>query len=247
MSIVLGILAGGCALFLLFLKGGSPAQILDGVSLLFVGCGTLGALLVICPFSSLARTISVIFGALRPVGREQELVEKTVELSKAARQGGIFALEGVEDGIRDNFLKKGISLILESADPATVRSILERESLLFYEKEKAAAELVDRLAAFCMGIGMVGTLADIAIMLARCRVGENLGPQISHALLPGVYGAAISYLLLYPFAARIKTCSDKKKERRGLAIEGVMAVQAGEPPTVVRERLEIYAAGEKRC
>lgn len=245
MSILLGVLVGGCALFLFIMKGGSPAAIFDAASFMFVVFGTFGAMLVISPLSSVVENVSAALRALRPSGRPAELIEKTVALSQAAHQGGVFALDGMEGDLKDGLLKKGVGLILESADPAAVRSILEKKSRFLCEKEKAAADLLEKLAAFCLGIGMVGTLVNIAIMLGQYRLGQNPAPSISHSLLPVVYAAAISYLLIYPFAARIRGCSDNKKIGREMAVEGIMAIQAGEPPSVVRERLEIYGSGKK--
>ncbi|MDR3645396.1 MAG: MotA/TolQ/ExbB proton channel family protein, partial [Clostridia bacterium] len=210
-----------------------------GALLLILG-GTVGSFLVICPFSAMRETLAVTMRTLRPVKKPHGLLKQIVELAYTARREGVLALEGGEQKLGDPTLKKGLELLLESADPATLRGILERDSAVMAEKERSAQELMERLAVFSPGIGMVGTLVEIAGMLGQFRAVQTLAPQIAHALLPVVYGAVFSYLLLFPLAARIKSNAARSRAVREMATEGVLAIQAGEPPRLVEERLEAF-------
>lgn len=240
MFLLAGVAISGYVLVLLILRGGNPSMLLDIHALILILGGTFGSLLVICPPASLISTLSVIVRTLRPTQKDEELLTQITELAQTARRGGILALEGREREIRDPGLKKGIMLLLESADPAAIRSILEKETECISNSEKSAQDLLERLAAFAPGIGMVGTLVEIVMMLDRFSGMQSLAPQIAHSLLPVVYGAVFSYLLLYPIASRVKTSAEKKRKTRQLCIEGVLAIQGGEPPHLVEERLKAF-------
>lgn len=240
MSFLLGLALSGFALVILAIRGGNTAMLLDPVALLLVLGGTFGSLLIITPLSSLLDKIIIIKHTLGPSDKPEKLLKEITIIAQIARKNGILALDSMEVEIKNSILKRGINLILDSADAIMVRSILEKESSYISEKEKSAQELIERLAVFAPGIGMVGTLVKIAIMLSVYKNAQTIAPQIAHSLLPVVYGAVLSYLLLFPFAARIKTGAEKKRALRELSIEGVLAIQAGEPPYLVEQRLEVY-------
>lgn len=208
-----------------------------GALALVVGC-TVASFFIICPFSALGETISVTFRTLRSTKSMRRLYEQVVGLATVARQKGILGLEGYESRIKNKILKKGLILLLESVDPETLRRILESDSARMSEKERSAQEIFERLAFFSPGIGMVGTLVRIVQMLNRFKNMQVIAPQIAHALLPMVYGAVMSYLLLFPIAARIKCNAARRKAARNFLIEGVLAIQAGEPPRLIEQRFE---------
>lgn len=238
MSFVFGLALGGLVIAVLAMRGGSLSLLLDPAALLLIIGGTAGSFLIICPFSAMLETISVTMKTIRPVKKAKGLLSQITQLAFTARRQGILALEDYVEGIKDPMLKKGLSLLLGSADPATLRGILERDSAAQSEKEKSAQELMERMAVFSPGIGMVGTLVEIVGMLGHYKGVGTLAPQIAHSLLPVVYGALFSYLLLFPLAARIRVNAARRRAVRELAIEGVLAIQAGEPPSFVQERLE---------
>lgn len=245
MSLILGIAVCAVAVGLMALRGGTPAMLFDQNALFLIIIGMIGATFIICPFSFLKDIFSVIIQTLKPVKKTDKLVSDILELTQTARREGILALEGREKNVENHILKKGLTLISGSADAATVRNILEKESSVVGEKEKAAQELFERLAVFSPGIGMVGTLIEIVQMLYRFKGPSDLAPGIAKALLPVVYGAVCSYLILFPLAARIKAGADRQRDVRELAIEGVLSIEAGEPPHLVEERLEAFMTGRR--
>lgn len=240
MSFLFGLVLSGFVFVVLALRGGNTAMLLDPVALILVFGGTLGSLLIITPISSLTYKIIIIKKTLGASEKPEKLLKEIMIIAQSARKKGLLSLESMESEIKNATLKKGINLILDSADAITIRSVLEKESSYISEKEKSAQELIERLAVFAPGIGMVGTLVQIVIMLGAYKNAETIAPQIAHSLLPVVYGAVLSYLLLFPLSARIKIGAEKKRAIRELSIEGVLAIQAGEPPFLVEQRLEVY-------
>ena len=56
-----------------------------------------------------------------------EIIQKIIDLSNVARKEGLLSLEEAAGDIDDDFLKKGILLIVDGTDPELVRAIMETE------------------------------------------------------------------------------------------------------------------------
>lgn len=245
MSFLLGIAVCAVAIALVALGGGNPVLLFDYRALLLVLCGTLASVFVTLPFSAVREELASILASLRRAADPHKLMQEILEFARIARRSGILSLEGKEKQVRDPILKKGLVLLADSADHETVRSILEKEADCISHREKSAQEYIERTAAFAPGIGMVGTLVEIVQMLYKYGGPSTLAPQIARSLLPVLYGAGLAYLLLLPFAARVRVGTERLRVMRELAIEGVVAIQAGEPIHIVEERLKVFLPPQK--
>jgi chemotaxis protein MotA len=240
MSFILGLLLSTVIIIFVALRGTDPAMLLNINALILVFGGTLASVFVICPFSHLKDQLKTLLLIFKPPPKEEELTEEIIELSRIARKEGVLSLEKYEKKIKDYILKRGLSLISYSADRDTVKGILEKESGHISRQEKSVQETLERLALFAPGIGMVGTLIQIAQIFFGFKTPQLLAPAIAQAILPVVYGAALTYFIIMPLTARLKAKAEKLKTLRELSAEGVLAIQAGEPPQIVRQRLEIF-------
>ena len=54
-------------------------------------------------------------------------IRHIIDLSNTARKEGLLALEEAANGIEDDFLKKGIMLVVDGTDPELVRGIMETD------------------------------------------------------------------------------------------------------------------------
>ena len=61
---------------------------------------------------------------------------KIIELSNVSRKEGLLALEEAAGSIDDEFLKKGIMLVVDGTDAELVRGILETDMLSMEERHK---------------------------------------------------------------------------------------------------------------
>ena len=58
---------------------------------------------------------------------EGEIIKNIIDLSNIARKEGLLALEEAANNMEDEFIKKGILLIVDGTDPELVRGIMETE------------------------------------------------------------------------------------------------------------------------
>ena len=55
------------------------------------------------------------------------MIQKIIDLSNIARKEGLLSLEEAAGDLEDEFMKKGILLIVDGTDPELVRGIMETE------------------------------------------------------------------------------------------------------------------------
>lgn len=241
MSFIIGLVLCAAALTAIVLGGGNTANLLDGKALLFVVIGTAGLISITSPMNLIPKTIHNAAEALHKGQKPDRLIAQIMELVQTARRSGVLALEGSENDVSDPIIKKGLILITGSADRETIKNVLASDAKYMTDVEKSAQEFIERIAGMSLGAGMIGTLIEIVQMLYAYKGPQTLAPGIAKALLPVVYSGILAYLVLMPLASRVKSGSDRQKLGRELSIQGVLAIQSGEPPYIVEQRLSRFA------
>ena len=87
---------------------------------------------------------------------------------------------------------------------------------------------------------MVGTLIGLINMLMYLEDSSTLGPNMGVALITTFYGVILANMFFLPFAAKLKTASDLRILRYELMLEGMLSLQNGENPRIIREKLEAF-------
>jgi chemotaxis protein MotA len=173
-------------------------------------------------------------------------VKLIIDLANLARKEGLLALEEAGDNMDDSFLKKGILLIVDGADPELVKDVLETE-ILFIEKRHMESQKVFRtLAAFSPAFGMIGTLIGLIAMLQQLENPDTLGPSMGVALITTFYGTLIANLICSPIAEKLKTRTQEEMLLREMMIEGLLSIQAGENPRIISEKLKAFLSPIER-
>ncbi len=170
-----------------------------------------------------------------------DIGEEIFALSTIARKDGLLSLEERMDSIEDPFMKKGIRLTVDGTDPELIKDILETEMLNHIEEEKKHIRFWQDLGMYGPAWGMVGTLLGLINMMKSmgsdpAAVGQNM----SLALLTTLYGSVLANWLCIPVAAKLKKDSLAEESQMGLIIEGVLSIQAGENPMVVKEKIRAF-------
>jgi chemotaxis protein MotA len=107
-------------------------------------------------------------------------------------------------------------------------------------------KIVDNMAAMAPGYGMVGTLLGLVGMLAKLSDPSTIGASMAVSLLATFYGAAGANVLFMPLAAKLETRTKEEALIRQIMIEGILAVQKGDKPQVLRERLKAFLNPKER-
>lgn len=169
-----------------------------------------------------------------------ETIKNIITLSNVARKEGLLALEETANGIEDEFLKKGILLIVDGTDPELVRSILETELSCIESRHSDVIGFWDKLGAMGPAWGMIGTLIGLINMLEDLSDLSTIGPNMSVALVTTFYGAVLANWLCIPVVNKLKLQNGNEIMMKEVIVEGLLSIQAGENPRVIEEKLKSF-------
>ncbi len=187
-------------------------------------------------------TLSIKGGTYDP----SETIKQIIDLSNVGRKEGLLALEEAANGIEDQFLKKGIMLVVDGTDAELVRGILETDLVCLETRHKTVISFWDKWAEMGPAWGMIGTLVGLVNMLKNLSDASTIGPNMAVALLTTLYGSLIANWLCSPTSAKLKVNNDLEVTQKTIAIEGLLSIQAGENPRVIEEKLKSFLAPSQR-
>ena len=168
------------------------------------------------------------------------VIRQIIDLSNVARKEGLLALEEVAGNLDDEFMKKGILLIVDGTEPELVRGILETELVNMDDRHKSMAGFYDTWATLGPAWGMIGTLVGLVNMLKKLDDFNTIGPNMATALLTTLYGSLIANWFCSPIANKMKNINSKEYQMKEIVIEGLLSIQAGENPRVIEEKLKSF-------
>lgn len=247
-SSVIGLVIAIAGIFLgATLEGSNPMAVLNLPAMLIVLGGTLGATVAGTSFAAITNIPKLYvkaFNATPPdlLGKVKELVG----YAEAARRDGLLALDEVTNSIEDPFTRKGLQLVVDGTDPDLVADILESENGQMKKRHAAGVQPFDKAGGYAPTMGIVGTVYGLIHVLGNLSQPEKLGPMIAAAFLATLVGVASANVVFIPIATRLKQLSTEEVNSRELVIEGILAIQAGDNPRVVQEKLMTFVPPAQR-
>ena len=245
---IAGTFAGiGLIVLAILQNDGSLLIFLDSSSAMIVLGGTIAATLINFPLASVMGVISVVKKTFLHQEMEPGVVIGTmVDFAEVARREGILSLEQKVDDLDDDFAKTGIRLAVDGTEPEAIREIMELELENIEERHEQGQNILVSMGTASPAFGMIGTLIGLVKMLMTMDDPSSIGPAMSVALLTTFYGAFIANLLFIPLAGKLKTRSQDEVLIKRLILEGIMAIQSGENPRMVEQKLSMFIAPRKR-
>jgi chemotaxis protein MotA len=87
---------------------------------------------------------------------------------------------------------------------------------------------------------MIGTLLGLIIMLGNMSDPSAIGAGMAVALVTTLYGAVLSNAMLLPMSEKLAAISKNEMIGREIILRGIMAIQSGENPRVVEQKLSTF-------
>lgn len=168
------------------------------------------------------------------------MIQKIIDLSNIARKEGLLSLEEAAGDLEDEFMKKGILLIVDGTDPELVRGIMETELVSTEDRHKTRISFWEDLGAMGPAWGMIGTLIGLVNMLYEMDDPTTIGPSMAVALITTLYGSLLANWICAPVAGKLKSNNANEIMIKEIMIEGLLSIQAGENPRVIEEKLKSF-------
>lgn len=220
---------------------------IDYPSVAIVVGGTVGALMVAFPMSTVMNIGSYIKIAILPNKYDpEEYISQIVDFAKEARVKGLLSLEDKLSQAKDPFLKSSLMLVVDSVEPEKVHNLLQAELEKMDDRHAIGKSFMDMGGAFAPGFGMIGTLIGLIKMLGQMDDPNSIGPAMAVALLTTMYGSMMANIIFSPLANKLGLRHNEEYLCKELICEGVEAIQAGENPKFIEEKLNLLVIQKKK-
>ncbi|MGG1617626.1 flagellar motor protein [Paenibacillus sp. NRS-1782] len=246
-TIVLGIIAGIIALIGGFLwEGGQFTGLLQGTAALIVFGGTLAAVVISYPASKLKTIPAALRMAFsREDNLSEQYIEDLVSMAATSRRSGVLALERISSEHPNAFLREGLQLVIDGTEQEQIKQILELELDTIEHKYEGYAKIFESAGGYAPTMGIIGTVMGLIHVLGSLTEPTALGPSIAVAFIATLYGVASANLIFLPIASKIRACSEGEMVTMDLLLQGILAIQNGENPKLVRKKLEFFIRSEQ--
>jgi len=245
----IGIVAGTVLIFWGMAAGGANLMIFyDPASIAITVGGSFAALIIAYPISEMKRVINVIVQSFKENTMSRtEIITNFKDLSQKARREGLLSLDDEMEKLDNEFLKKGLQMVVDGLEPETIKDIMELEIGEMERRHSDGTDMLKAWAGYAPAFGMIGTLIGLIQMLANLTDSAALASGMGKALITTFYGALLANLVLSPMAQNLSYKSTVEVNSREMMIEGVLAIQSGVNPRIVEEKLTSYLSPSDRA
>ena len=234
----------GCIIAAIMM-GGEMGMFVNGPSIMIVIAGSITVVLMKFNLTTMLGSMGVAAKAFIHKGNQpSDIIEQSVELANVARKDGLLGLESVE--VENEFLAKGITMVVDGSPPELVSKILAKEISISIERNETGVSIFKALGDVAPAMGMIGTLIGLVQMMSNMSDPKSIGPAMAVALLTTLYGAIIATVFALPIADKLALRSAEERTTKSMILESISAIQEGLNPRMIEGLLSVYLPeGEK--
>ena len=242
------VLGFGLGLFSMATGPGGLAIFVHVGSLMIVGGGTIAVTLMNFPIETIKNFIGVMMQtALFKLNTPGQEIDRIIEYANLARKEGLLALESKVKEVDDSFFAKVVQLVIDGFPAETVRDIMDLEAEWQRARHQTGKKMLDAVGSYAPAFGMIGTLVGLVQMLQNLSDPSKIGGGMATALLTTLYGAMAANMVFIPLAGKLEQRINEEALLRELMIEGIVAIQSGEGPQLIKEKLKSFIAPSVRA
>jgi chemotaxis protein MotA len=192
-------------------------------------------------FMAAVKDMGKLFG--NKADDQQELLDKIVEYAKKARREGIIALEEDAQKIEDPFFKKAMLMVVDGVDSKTMLETLELELGQLDHQGEVPAKVFESAGGYSPTIGIIGAVLGLIHVMSNLSDVAKVGEGIAVAFVATIYGVAAANIVFLPAANKLKIKHHAEMVQREMVMHGVLAIQQGEKPKLIVDRLSAFVHG----
>ena len=229
---IAGIVAG------LLIEGGNLGQILQPTAALIVFGGTMGAVLLQFPLTTVVaafRSLAHVFAA--PRRQNEQLLRMLIAFANKARRNGVVSLDADLQSIQDPYLKQAVMLAVDGTEPTELRNIMRVSLDSTAESEERLPAVFESAGGFSPTIGILGAVLGLIQVMQHLDNIQEVGRGIAVAFVATIYGVGIANLFFLPFAGKMRIRIQDEHQRREMMLEGVISILEGMNPRMLEVKL----------
>ncbi len=190
------------------------------------------------------------------------LISQIVQFAEIARRDGVLALENSVKTSEDPFLKKGLQLAIDGADPAVIEQVMAIGFMSIEERHHHGRKMFELMGKYGPALGLTATLVGQVCMFRNMAApatpkegggggSDNQAASIAHALqialLGTLYGTVWANVICGPLCDKLAVRSKEELFNRQIIIQGILAIQAGDNPRIVESKLLSFLSSAERA
>lgn len=228
------------------MDGGTVRSLINPAAILLVLGGTLGATAMSSRMSDLKGLLKSVMRAMRPPKVDRvAVIRELVQFADLARREGLLKLDALLPEIKDDFLRRGLMMAVDGTDETLVREVMESEMTTLETVALEGARFFDTAGGFAPTLGIIGTVIGLVSVLSNIANAAKLAPSIATAFIATLWGVSSANLFWLPLANKLKAIAGLETSVREIVLAGVLAIEAGDNPRVVQDKLRAFLSPEE--
>jgi chemotaxis protein MotA len=240
-----GLLFGFLSIFGSFLlEGGQVGALILLPAMTIVFGGTIAAAMIGTPMKVFRKAGTLMRLALFPPRFDvKSAMTNIVRFSSIARKEGLLVLEKESGAIEDLFMEKMVRFLIDGADPEVLRGVAEAETEYVMQRHGQYIAIFQRMGGYSPTMGIIGTVMGLIATLASAGADPNtLIKHIGSAFIATLWGVFMANIVWLPIADRLKNINNEERFYMEVITEGILEIQGGEVPTVIKAKLNSMLA-----
>ncbi len=247
LATLIGLLACfGCVTSSILL-GGDPMAFIHVPSMAIVVGGMVSSTMIHFSMDQFFSIFAIVKKTLLfKLPSEGDLTQQMVNFSAINRRDGVLALEQQIAKLDDQFLIKGLQMVIDGQDAETIEDQLIVDIQYLQERHSVGKKILDFMGASAPAFGMIGTLIGLVQMLGNLSDPSSIGAGMAVALITTFYGAVLANVVFIPLSGKLAIRSQGEMILREMTVVGLLGISRGESPTNVRERMQAFVSDKHR-
>ena len=225
----------------MFFKGIPFTAFANPAALLIIFVGTTGAVMNAVPMSDIKK-VPKLFGKIftdkkADRGDKFETITLFVQYAQIVRKDGILALEKKLDELESPFVKRGMALLVSGVKSGEIETVLMDDIASMEKRHHAGAQIFSQGGMYAPTLGVLGAALGLTAAMNYLDDQEALAHAIAAAFMATIFGIFLGYVIMHPFANKLKMKSKQEALHREIVIAGILALANGDPPYLVQDKL----------
>lgn len=246
---IIGLVAILLTILYVLAAGNILHMLLNPLALIIVFGGTFSATMIAYPWSVIRELVPSLRVMLFPGKHTDEDMEAMIDhltsLAQKARREGIESLQSELPKITDKFLIHGVQMLVDGLEHDVIKDNLSREIFYTRHNQQKVSSAFRTMATVAPIFGLLGTLMGIVDMLRNLSNPSSMGAAMSNAVTATFYGI-FSANVFIPIATKLTDHTEREIINKEMIAEGIMAIQQGDVPLIVRKKLTAFIMAHMR-
>lgn len=224
-----------------YLEGGHIDSLIQPSAAIIVFGGTIGATWLASSDEEIKNMFKLTPRLLWPgLADRKALLESMLKVASVARRDGILAVESMLPEIKEEFLQRGLRVLIDGYTVDDLRKLLEIDMEITEHHGNGAGKVYETAGGFCPTVGILGAVLGLIHVMSNLSDPSKLGTGIAVAFVATIYGVGAANLLFIPLGNRIKKLIASEIEIKTMVLTGLEVVANGANPRQVEEMLTPY-------